>query len=89
MIPPVLPSGPELQPWLAKLETNEGSIVLIALESFRTRSDCRCTIGWFDATEKVALRKALLKAKAKRQLRTTLTATGLVDAESTHDSERA
>ena len=63
MIPPVLPTLEELQPWLAKLERHEGSIVLICLESFATRTDCRCAVGWFDEAEKKALRVALLKAR--------------------------
>ena len=67
MIPPVIPSLADLEPWLAKLTRHEGSVVLIALESFSTRTDCRCTWGWFDAQEKKALRAALLKARAKRQ----------------------
>ena len=87
MISPVIPSGHDLKPWLAKLESNEGSLVLIALESFRTRSDCRCTVGWFDATEKIALRKALLKAKAKRATRSPAPRHGLAATESSQQAK--
>lgn len=66
MILPQLPSAGDLRPWLDRLEANEGRIVLIALESFRTRNDCRCTVGWFSSEEKKALKTALLKARAKR-----------------------
>jgi len=67
VILPVLPSASELRPWLAKLETHEGSIVIICLESFQTRTDCRVSIGWFDAEEKVVMRNALLRCKRKRK----------------------
>ena len=75
MIPPRLPTLDDLQPWLEKLEANEGSIVLICLESFRTRCDCGCTVGWFSAggrkyfdvlSKPASARHALGKARCPR-----------------------
>jgi hypothetical protein len=69
MTSPLVPDLEALKPWLDRLEANEGSVVLIALESFQTRNDCRCTIGWFNADEKKALRSALIKCRKKREAR--------------------
>jgi hypothetical protein len=67
MTSPLVPDLEALKPWLDRLEANEGSVVLIALESFQTRNDCRCTVGWFNADEKKALRSALIKCRKKRE----------------------
>ena len=52
MIPPKLPTIADLREQLKKLEANPGSIVLIALESFETRNDCRVTTSWLSAEER-------------------------------------
>jgi hypothetical protein len=67
MIHPTLPPISELQPHLDKLEANQGSVVLIAIEVPEVCNFSRVTVGWFSKGERDALRKALLKARAKRQ----------------------
>jgi hypothetical protein len=66
MIPPKLPAIADLREQLKKLESNPASIVLIALESFETRNECRVTTSWLSAEERKVLRNGLAKCREKR-----------------------
>ena len=61
------PTLDQLQPALAKPEAAPRSIVLIALEAFKSRSDCRVTVGFFTAAERRILKCALERCRQKRQ----------------------
>lgn len=66
MIPPVLPTSVELQPYLDRLSKNSGGIILVAIEAPETQNFHRVTIGVFDAGERKSLRAALSRAKKRR-----------------------
>jgi hypothetical protein len=67
MLDPILPGLEQLKPWLSRLDANAGSVVLIALESFETRNDCRVTIGWLSKEERKSLKAGLERARRRRQ----------------------
>jgi hypothetical protein len=69
VIEPKIPTVAELKPWLSRLDANPGSVVLIALESFDTRNDCRVTIGWLSKEERQSLKAGLERARRRRQVR--------------------
>jgi|GEM_PF-2744732 len=66
MIPPRLPAPDELAPFFDRLESNPGSVVLIAVEWQRdVKNYAEAKVGWFDADARRRLKRAL-KAEAKR-----------------------
>ena len=66
MIPATLPSISELQPQLAKLEANSGSVVIIAIEQPEVCKFTRTTWAWLSREERKALRSALAQARKRR-----------------------
>jgi len=60
------PSASELRPQLDKLNASKGSVILVAIEQDRF-GFANVTWGWFSAEERAKLRKALSKAKKKRE----------------------
>jgi hypothetical protein len=46
MLPPILPSNDELTPQLQRLETEPGSVILIALELPETQNFPRVQVGY-------------------------------------------
>jgi ATP-dependent DNA ligase len=68
MIAPTLPTHDELRQNLARLESQPGSVILIAVEYPReTQNFCRVSTGFFDADERKALRAALTRCKKTRE----------------------
>ena len=80
-----LPTPEELRPSLDRLEANAGSIVLIVIEVPEICNFTRTMITWLSKQEREALRRALLKARAKRQSHD-VDRGDLSASKSTHDS---
>lgn len=74
MIAPTLPSLEQLRPSLDKLQSETGSVVLIAISWPRSKDSQECQnypdvqTAWLSKDETDALRTSLTKAKAKRKL---------------------
>jgi hypothetical protein len=70
MIAPKFPTEVELEPFLAKLRENAGSVVIVAIEWPRdTQNFARLGIGWFDEKARQRLKRAL-RAEARRSAQT-------------------
>jgi hypothetical protein len=63
-----LPTPQELAPWIQKLESAPGSVVLIAVEQPEVCNFARCTAAWLSKEERKDLKAALEKARRKRAL---------------------
>lgn len=68
MIAPRLPSHDELRPFLDRLESNPGSVVLIAVEWQRdVKNYAEAKVGFFDADARARLRRALQGEKRREK----------------------
>jgi hypothetical protein len=68
MIPPILPTTAELQPFLAKLEASSGSVVLIAITWNRDGENyAKAEVGFFNADARARLKRAIRAEKRRAQ----------------------
>jgi hypothetical protein len=61
------PNKETIRPYLEKLLANPGSMVFVALETPRAPEGPRVGKGWFSASERELLRKALEKINDRRR----------------------
>jgi hypothetical protein len=62
-----LPTPQELAPWIQKLETHSGSVVLIAVELPEVCNFARATCASLSREERQAVRRALERCHKQRQ----------------------
>jgi len=64
-----LPTSEQLTPWLSKLQTNTGSVVILSIELPSPTAAPIIKWGWLSTDEREALRKGLVKLNKQRKLR--------------------
>jgi hypothetical protein len=66
MIPPPLPTNEQLESYLAKLEANPGSVVLLAITyDPECQNYAELRVGWFNADARKRLHRALWGEKRR------------------------
>jgi hypothetical protein len=62
-----IPTSHDLTPWLQKLLSHPGSVVIIAIESPLSQNGPRVSTAWLSSQERLAIRKSLTSINAKRK----------------------